>query len=84
MLVLAPILGADLQPEQYGYRAERSAREAVATSASSLWAGLVREEPAGPGRPGLVSVPPDASQDLYRSERLPVLVLNCPASTPIF
>ena len=29
MLVLAPIFEADLQPEQYGYRPERSAQDAV-------------------------------------------------------
>jgi retron-type reverse transcriptase len=29
MLVLSPIFEADLQPEQYGYRAGRSAQDAV-------------------------------------------------------
>lgn len=73
MLKLAQISGADPRLEQYG-------------SGGTGLAGRRREpsvEALGQVLPGR-GVPPDVSKGLYKSARVPELLLNRSASIPIF
>lgn len=89
MPVLAPIFGADLPPETVRLsggteRAGRSRKPSVEALEQFLPRGDRHTDTFRTGKTGPCSRASRCLEGLYKSERVPVLLLNRSASIPIF